>query len=181
MVNARARSRKGFTIVELIVVIVVIGILAAITIVSYRGVQQRAMNASIIAEFKSWKDAFRSYYAVFGRFPTMPADSHYCLGTGFPGGKCRDYLANNAHTYTEASSTAFMADLNQAPIRVGKTPKYPINGTVGPYVTFQQGNDFIGLTIVLYGGQNDCPADTYYIWDDGAGRLLCEWAVAINE
>jgi prepilin-type N-terminal cleavage/methylation domain-containing protein len=34
--------QKGFTIVELLIVIVVIGILAAITIVAYNGVQQRA-------------------------------------------------------------------------------------------------------------------------------------------
>jgi prepilin-type N-terminal cleavage/methylation domain-containing protein len=35
-------SSPGFTIVELLVVIVVIGILAAITIVSYIGITQRA-------------------------------------------------------------------------------------------------------------------------------------------
>jgi prepilin-type N-terminal cleavage/methylation domain-containing protein len=40
------RSRSGFTIVELLVVIVVIGILAAITIVSYAGVTARANSAS---------------------------------------------------------------------------------------------------------------------------------------
>lgn len=39
-------SRKGFTIVELLIVIVVIGILAAITIVAYNGIQQRARAAS---------------------------------------------------------------------------------------------------------------------------------------
>lgn len=33
------KSRSGFTIVELLIVIVVIGILAAVTIVAYNGVQ----------------------------------------------------------------------------------------------------------------------------------------------
>lgn len=40
-----APKQKGFTIVELLIVIVVIGILAAITIVAYNGVQQRARDA----------------------------------------------------------------------------------------------------------------------------------------
>lgn len=39
------RKQKGFTIVELLIVIVVIGILAAIVIVAYNGVQQRARDA----------------------------------------------------------------------------------------------------------------------------------------
>jgi prepilin-type N-terminal cleavage/methylation domain-containing protein len=40
-------SRKGFTIVELLIVIVVIGILAAITIVAYNGIQNRARASSV--------------------------------------------------------------------------------------------------------------------------------------
>ena len=40
-------KQKGFTIVELLIVIVVIAILAAITIVSYNGIQNRARTASI--------------------------------------------------------------------------------------------------------------------------------------
>ena len=39
--------RRGFTIVELLIVIVVIGILAAITIVAYNGIQNRAKIASL--------------------------------------------------------------------------------------------------------------------------------------
>lgn len=39
--------RKGFTIVELLIVIVVIAILAAITIVAYTGIQDRAKQAAV--------------------------------------------------------------------------------------------------------------------------------------
>lgn len=42
-----AIKRQGFTIVELLVVIVAIGVLAAITVVSYIGISQRATISSL--------------------------------------------------------------------------------------------------------------------------------------
>lgn len=47
------KSTSGFTIVELLVVIVVIGILAAITIVAYNGIQKRAAAAAQRTELRS--------------------------------------------------------------------------------------------------------------------------------
>ncbi len=47
------RNRHGFTIVELLIVIVVIAILAAITVVSYNGIQQRAQNAKRDADMSA--------------------------------------------------------------------------------------------------------------------------------
>ena len=41
------KNKSGFTIVELLIVIVVIAILAAITIVAYNGIQNRAMDTKI--------------------------------------------------------------------------------------------------------------------------------------
>lgn len=42
----KQKSQKGFTIVELLIVVVVIAILAAITIVSYNGIQNRAKDSA---------------------------------------------------------------------------------------------------------------------------------------
>ena len=44
--NHMKTSKQGFTIVELLIVIVVIAILAAITIVAYNGIQNRAKASS---------------------------------------------------------------------------------------------------------------------------------------
>ncbi len=67
---------RGFTIVELLIVIVVIAILAAITIVAYTGITKNANNSAA----KSNADALRSFVSAFqaddaktGVFPTDPA------------------------------------------------------------------------------------------------------------
>lgn len=51
------RKQTGFTIVELLIVIVVIGILAAITIVAYNGIQDRARKAKINQDIVTIKKA----------------------------------------------------------------------------------------------------------------------------
>ena len=53
-------KQKGFTIVELLIVIVVIGILAAITIVAYNGVQARARQAKINSDLSMLQKAVQS-------------------------------------------------------------------------------------------------------------------------
>lgn len=53
-------KQKGFTIVELLIVIVVIGILAAITIVAYNGIQERGRVARANSDLRTLKQAIVS-------------------------------------------------------------------------------------------------------------------------
>lgn len=61
-------KNKGFTIVELLIVIVVIGILAAITIVAYNGIQNRSKttaaesNAGTVEKKAQAFNSINSYY-----------------------------------------------------------------------------------------------------------------------
>lgn len=69
MYKGRA-TEKGFTIVELLIVIVVIGILAAITIVAFNGVQNRAHETAIQSDLSNLAKQVRAYHAMEGRYPT---------------------------------------------------------------------------------------------------------------
>lgn len=69
-------KRHGFTIVELLIVIVVIGILAAITIVAYNGIQTRAKNTTQINAAAQYIKLLKLYYVQNGSLPTEVG----CLG-----------------------------------------------------------------------------------------------------
>ena len=76
-------NQSGFTIVELLIVIVVIGILAAITIVAFNGVQQRAENTKTISAVDGYEKALIAYATVKGEYPGY---GNICLA--------RDYYAD---------------------------------------------------------------------------------------
>ena len=60
------QQRRGFTIVELLIVIVVIAILAAITIVAYNGIQNRANDTVVKSDLATLTKKF-SYTMLIAR------------------------------------------------------------------------------------------------------------------
>ncbi len=64
--NAR---RRGFALVELLIVVVVIAILAAITIVAYNGIQDRANFSSAQESLSTLHKAILMYYGVNDKYP----------------------------------------------------------------------------------------------------------------
>src|SRR5690606_34175530 len=67
------RSREGFTLVELLIVIVVIGILAAIIVISYRGIKASAIEASLMSDLKNSSDDLMRDLIKNGRISGIPA------------------------------------------------------------------------------------------------------------
>jgi prepilin-type N-terminal cleavage/methylation domain-containing protein len=65
------KQNKGFTIVELLIVIVVIGILALLVITTYAGIQAKARNAKRQTDLKSLQTKLEAFYNDNGYYPNL--------------------------------------------------------------------------------------------------------------
>jgi len=64
------KQQKGFTIVELLIVIVVIGILATLVIVTFTGIQQKARNTKRQTDINAIQSHLEAYKAQNGYYPS---------------------------------------------------------------------------------------------------------------
>lgn len=101
---------KGFTIVELLIVIVVIGILAAITIVAYNGVQAKANATAVESQVDQYRKALIQYATINNAYPR--STESFCLGaaSNYPSG-C--YAGSTTDAATEAKLRTVMSALPQ--------------------------------------------------------------------
>ncbi len=104
-------KRPGFTIVELLITIVVIGILAAISMVAYSGIQMSAKNVSTEQAVAQYEKALAMYVAQYGQYPTP--SSSVCMG------EVVDYSAG---CYIASASTQFANELR----KVASLPPPPV-------------------------------------------------------
>ena len=65
------KKMKGFTIVELLIVIVVIGILATLVIVTFTGVQEKARDSQRQTDINALDSHLAAFYATYGAYPTV--------------------------------------------------------------------------------------------------------------
>lgn len=73
-----AADRGGFTIVELLIVIVIIGILATLVIVTYNGIQQKARDTKRKTDVDALQGQLEAYWATYAKYPCLVATTSTC-------------------------------------------------------------------------------------------------------
>lgn len=83
---AATKRDRGFTLVELLIVIVILGILATVTVFAVRGITDKGTTSACNADKKTLEVATESYFAQYGgsAIPvtggTLPAGASWALG-----------------------------------------------------------------------------------------------------
>jgi prepilin-type N-terminal cleavage/methylation domain-containing protein len=78
----RARGEAGFTLIEVLVVLVIVGILVAVAVTSYLGYKDRANRASAQANVRSAIPAVETYHADNGSYDGMSVPSLTAIDAG---------------------------------------------------------------------------------------------------
>lgn len=153
------KSLSGFTIVELLVVIVVIGILAAITIVSYSGISQKAIIATLQSDLDNASKTLKMYYAVHSSYPTglneyncptsPVADNNYCLklsgtNTIYYNGSANNFslLETNGTTYYKVTNDSEPSTTSS--LDSGLVAYYNFNNDYGTTIVDSSGKGYNG-------------------------------------
>ena len=67
-INQTEKKDKGFTLVELLIVIVILGILATVTVFAVKGMTDKAKVNTCAADRKAMEVAVEGYYAQNGSY-----------------------------------------------------------------------------------------------------------------
>ena len=126
-------AQSGFTIVELLIVIVVIGILAAISIVAFNGIQRRASVTSIKNDLSQAAKSMGLAQAYTGQYPAiLPSEVRASPGTTLR------LVTTGTPTYNGMSTVqqgVLFQELCQQLVTEGYGNGSSISGQVGNYIT----------------------------------------------
>lgn len=81
--NRMSKEEKGFTLVELLVVIVILGVLAGIGVPTYRGFIDRSYEAATLAELQAVSMAIKYYFIEHGEGSFKLSELERYLGEDF--------------------------------------------------------------------------------------------------
>lgn len=129
----KLRQQRGFTIVELLIVIVIIAILAAITIIAYNGLTARANTTSAQSAANNVIKKAAAYNAEIG---TFPATSSLMTGAATSTSYYLNGISFDATVLSSSNLPTSTAEVNYYKCGTGATTTAP---TTAATVTTQTG------------------------------------------
>lgn len=152
-------KNRGFTIVELLIVIVVIAILAAISVVAYNGIQSRAENTKTLSAASAWAKSLQLYRTDKGVFP--PVNS--CLGkpdtyTDSYNGRC--WAPDTSGWTVSGTFNSIMSDYMNNPSEPSNKNVHNETDQYRGAMYFHVSPTDVRMYVSLVGsiGANDCPS-----------------------
>ncbi|MEW6087498.1 MAG: prepilin-type N-terminal cleavage/methylation domain-containing protein [bacterium] len=106
------KKEKGFTLIELMIVIAILGILAAVAIPNFLNARGKAQDASALSTLEAVKTALEMYAADNGAYPTLAAAS---TGTALSTIIGDDFPTNIKLDSTTGSFAGALNDVNSTP------------------------------------------------------------------
>lgn len=170
-----SRQRTGFTIVELLVVIIVIAILAVVIVVAFNGITRRANVADLQTSMKAVVKAMESDKSTTGSYPSSIPGS-LIVSTGIKlnyfSGDPNNYCINGT-SRSDSNMKMFVSNTDTEPkygtCTTGEDASYnPYTSASGPAI------GAVGWTSLIAGGNHTCASydNVLYCWGWGAyGRL----------
>ena len=159
-------SRIGFTIVELLVVIVVIAILATISFVAYNGIQQQARVSIAKGDLRTLGTAVSMYQAETGHYPSTRPELLDALGRE-PG--ALQLGVTNTGSFSSDKPKSFMYCFNDDGSSIWIVGWKP--------VVEQGGSASVPTGTPIYYWSNGSLQETGYEFDgEQAGSSLCKVA-----
>ena len=117
------RLYSGFTLIELMIVVAIIGILAAVAIPQYQNYVARAQVAEGLALASGVKTALTLYYQETGGFPEAPCDGCYAETHKMLGIAADDELSGNYVIHIRVQT-------DNGAIKVKFRDDAPVNGLI---------------------------------------------------
>ena len=153
-------KQHGFTIVELLIVIVVIAILAAISIVAYNGSQERSINSRRLSDVRTIEKALELYKTQIGSYPTAQSNT--------TGGWERSSI--NPGNFIQALKTQKIIDT---------VPVDPVNSA--PNGSTGAENTFTGYAYYSYpAGYYGCTVPMYVLKIEAPGKSMLKESPGLN-
>ena len=102
-----SKKDKGFTLVELLIVIVILGILATVTVFAVRGITTRGEQSACAAEKKTLETAIETWYGESSGTKTDGGNAGHPSGADLAAsGFIREYNAGSTkYTVTEGNGS----------------------------------------------------------------------------